>query len=79
MASRNSTTPMTQLSSRGLRNAPVKNTRSRWMAIAATKNRAAMWWIWRISSPPRTSKEMSSVDAMASLIFTPLSGAYEPS
>ena len=53
----------------------MKNTRSRWIAIAATKNRAAMWWIWRISSPPRTSKEMCSVEAIASLIFTPLSGA----
>jgi len=75
MASRNSTTPMTQLSSRGLRKAPVKNTLRRWIAIAATKNSAAMWWIWRISSPPRTSKEMSRVEAMASLIFTPFRGA----
>ena len=54
---------MSQLSSRGLRNAPVKKMRNRWTEIAATKSSAAQWWIWRISSPPRMSKEMSSVDA----------------
>ena len=70
---------MTQFISRGLRNAPVKKTRSRWTDTAATKNSAAQWWIWRMSRPPRTSKEMSSVEAYASDIFTPLSGTYEPS
>ena len=54
---------MIQLVSRGLRKAPVKKTRSRWTEIAATKNRAAQWWIWRMSRPPRTSKLMSSVEA----------------
>ena len=70
---------MIQLSSRGLRNAPVKNTRTGAPMIAATKISAAQWWIWRISRPPRTSKVMSSVEAYASDIWTPLSGTYEPS
>ena len=54
---------MIQLSSRGLRNAPVKNTRSMCTTIAATNSSAAQWWIWRMSRPPRTSKVMSSVEA----------------
>ncbi len=54
---------MTQFSSRGLRNAPVKNTRNMCTVIAATKISADQWWICRISRPPRTSKEMSSVDS----------------
>ena len=41
--------------------------------IAAMNRSAAQWWIWRISSPPRTSKLMFSVEAYASLIRTPLS------
>ncbi len=55
--------PITQLSSRGLRNAPVKKMRSRCTIIAAMNSTAAQWWICRISRPPRTSKEMFSVDA----------------
>ena len=43
--------------------------------IAAMNRRAAQWWICRISRPPRTSNEMCSVDANASDISTPLSGA----
>ena len=39
---------MTQLISRGLRNAPVKNTRNMWTIIAATKISAAQWWICRM-------------------------------
>ena len=54
---------MIQFSSRGLRNAPVKNTRNMWISIAATNISAAQWWIWRMIRPPRTSKVMSSVDA----------------
>ncbi len=54
---------MTQLSSRGLRNAPVKNTRIRCTTIEARNSSAAQWWIWRMSSPPRTSKEIFSVEA----------------
>ena len=57
--------PISQLSSRGLRNAPVKNTRNMWMSIAARNSSAAQWWICRMTSPPRTSKVMSSVDAYA--------------
>lgn len=79
MASTNSVVPISQLISRGLRNAPVKKMRSRCTQIAAMKMIAAQWWICRISSPPRTSNEMCSVDAYASLIVTPLSGVYEPS
>ena len=55
--------PISQLISRGLRNAPVKKTRSMWMDIAARNRFAAQWCICRISSPPRTSNEMSSVEA----------------
>ena len=66
--------PMTQLSSRGLRNAPVKKMRNMWTIIDARKNSAAQWWIWRISRPPRTSKLMSSVEAYASDIGMPTSG-----
>ena len=65
--------PITQLSSRGLRNAPVKKTRSRWTIIAAMKSIAAQWCICRISRPPRTSKEMFSVEAKASDIWMPRS------
>ena len=36
---------MTQLSSRGLRCAPVKYTRSRWIIIEAMKRLAAQWCI----------------------------------
>ncbi|MDH6610727.1 hypothetical protein M2164_006362 [Streptomyces sp. SAI-208] len=55
--------PNTQLSSRGLRKAPVKNTRIMCTSMPVTKTSAAQWWICRISSPPRTSKLMSSVDS----------------
>jgi hypothetical protein len=41
MARTNSTNPNTQLSSRGLRKAPVKNTRIMWESTAATKTSAA--------------------------------------
>jgi hypothetical protein len=34
-------TPMSQLTSRGLRKAPVKNTRIRWTTIATTNTSAA--------------------------------------
>ena len=54
---------MTQLSSRGLRKAPVKKTRSMCTIIEATNISAAQWCIWRMSRPPRTSKEMFSVEA----------------
>ncbi len=69
---------MTQLISRGLRNAPVKNTRNRWTVIAARNSSAAQWCTCRISRPPRMSNEMSSVDAYASVIRMPLSGTYDP-
>ncbi len=63
MPRKSSRKPKTQLISRGLRNAPVKKTRIMCTSIAATKTRAAQWWIWRISRPPRTSKLMSIVEA----------------
>jgi hypothetical protein len=54
--------PMIQLSSRGRRKAPVKNTRARCTEIDARNNSAAQWWICRITSPARTSKLSSSAD-----------------
>jgi len=65
--------PISQFTSRGLRYAPVKNTRSMWMVSAAMNRSAAQWWICRISSPARTSKLMFSVEAYASLIRRPSS------
>ena len=55
--------PMIQLVSRGLRKAPVKNTRHMCTIIDATKISAAQWWICRMIRPPRTSKEIFSVEA----------------
>ena len=43
--------PTSQLISRGLRKAPVKKTRIRWTAMAATKTSAAQWCTWRMTSP----------------------------
>ena len=54
---------MSQLNSRGLRNAPVKKTRNMCTAMAAMKISADQWCIWRRSSPPRMSNEMSRVEA----------------
>ena len=58
--SQNSDTPTIQLASRGLRNAPVKNTRNMCTMIAAMNSSAAQWCICRMTSPPRTSNEMFS-------------------
>ena len=54
---------MTQLSSRGLRNAPVKNTRNMCTTSATMNISAAQWWIWRMMRPPLMSKLMSRVEA----------------
>ena len=62
---------MTQLASRGLRNAPVKNVRNMCATIAATNSSAAQWWICRTNRPPRTSNEMCSALAYAVLISMP--------
>ncbi len=70
--------PISQLSSRGLRNAPVKNTRNMWISIAARNSSAAQWWIWRMTRPPRTSKVMFSVDSYALDIGMPCIGTYRP-
>ncbi len=59
----NSTMPISQLNSRGLRYAPVKKIRSMCAISAAMNRSAAQWWICRMSSPPRTSKLMFSVEA----------------
>lgn len=64
---------MTQLISRGLRNAPVKKIRNMWTMIETTKISAAQWWICRISRPPRTSKEMRMVESNASDTCCPAS------
>ena len=63
MARTSSVTPTIQLISRGRRKAPVKKTRTRCTTMAATNSSAAQWWIWRITSPARTSKLMSSADS----------------
>ena len=70
--------PISQLISRGLRYAPVKNTRSMCAVIAIMKRSAAQWWICLISRPPRMSKEIRSVDSYACDIVMPLSFVYEP-
>ena len=56
----------------------MKNTRSMWIVSAAMNRSAAQWWICRISSPPRTSKLMFSVDWYAWLTERPFSLVYEP-
>ena len=61
-ASNDSSVPMTQFSSRGLRKAPVKNTRHMCTRMEQMNSSAAQWWICLITRPPRMSKEMSTVD-----------------
>ena len=78
MASRASSAPITQLSSRGLRNAPVKNTRNMWTMIEATKISADQWWICRMSRPPRTSNDRRIVEANASETAWPLQRGVGP-
>ena len=56
-------TPTIQLNSRGLRKAPVKNTRAMWTAMEPRKMSAAQWWAWRISRPDRTSNDRPTVEA----------------
>ena len=68
-------TPISQLISRGLRNAPVKKIRRLWVSIAATKTAAAQWCICRSSRPPRMSNERPRVDAYASDIWIPRSSS----
>jgi hypothetical protein len=63
MASVSSVTPTIQLSSRGLRNAPVKNTRAMCTAIDPTNTSAAQWCIWRMSRPVRTFSDRFTDDA----------------
>jgi len=75
MARISSTEPIIQLASRGRRNAPVKKTRSMCTPMPATKTRAAQWWIWRTSRPPRRSNEMCSADSMAADIAMPRMGS----
>jgi hypothetical protein len=65
---------MTQFSSRGLRNAPVKNTRIMWTEMDMMNRSAAQWCVCRMSRPPRTSKEMRTVDRYASLTVSPSRG-----
>ncbi len=63
MARVSSVTPTIQLSSRGLRKAPVKKIRTMCTAIEPTKTSAAQWCIWRITSPLRTEKDRSTDEA----------------
>ncbi len=66
---------MIQLASRGLRKAPVKNTRNMCTTIAATNSSAAQWCIWRMIRPPRTSNDKCSDVAYAWVISMPRRGA----
>ena len=43
------------------------------------KSIADQWCIWRMSRPPRTSKDSFRLEAYASDISTPRNGSYEPS
>ena len=52
----------------------MKKTRHMCTVMATMNISAAQWWIWRISRPPRTSKEMPRVEEYASDIVTPWSG-----
>ena len=66
--------PMVQLSSRGLRKAPVKNTRAMCTTIEPTKMSHAQWCIWRISNPARTAKDRFTLDAYAWVTCWPSRG-----
>src|ERR1700753_3613094 len=76
--SRNSATPIAQFASRGLRNAPVKNTRAMCTTIDAMNSNAAQWCICRMNNPPRTSNDNRSVDSYADDIDTPSNAGYGP-
>ena len=54
---------MNQLSSRGLRKAPVKKIRAMWTAMDPTKTSAPQWCICRMTRPLRTAKERSRDEA----------------
>src|SRR6478736_900940 len=71
--------PTSQLISRGLRNAPVKNTRAMWVTIAAVNSSADQWCICRMSMPPGTWKLVTRVDSNALDITTPCLVAKSPS
>ncbi len=73
MTSRNIVKPMTQLSSRGLRNAPVKKMRPMCVTIAAAKTSAHQWCACRITSPACVSNDSFSTDAYAPVIVRPCS------
>ena len=70
-----SVTPMIQLSSRGLRKAPVKKIRHMCTAMEPTKTSAAQWCIWRMTRPLRTAKDRLTVDAKAADTLAPRSGS----
>ena len=78
MPSGSSATQISQSGSARPENRPRKNARSSRRIIAATNRSADQWCTCRISSPPRTSKLMSSMDWNALLIGTPSSLWYEP-
>src|SRR5581483_12433457 len=73
-----SVTATIQFNSRGLRNAPVKNTRHRWATMAARNTSAAQWSIWRMTSPARTSKLKWITDSYARDISMPRNCVYDP-
>lgn len=59
----NSSEPITQVISRGRRNAPVKNIRHICTIIDATNSNAVQWCTCRTNNPPRTSKLRFRVDS----------------
>ena len=65
---------MSQLTSRGRRNAPVKNTRQTWTTIEATNTSAAQWWTCRINRPARTSNDSRMTESKAADTSAPWSG-----
>ena len=52
----------------------MKKIRAMCTMMEPMKMSAAQWCIWRMSRPPRTEKEMSTVDEKAADIRWPRSG-----
>ena len=52
----------------------MKKIRQTWTTIAATNTTAVQWWIWRISSPARTSNDSRMTESKAAETSAPLSG-----
>ena len=73
-----SATQISQSGSARPENRPRKNTRSSRRHTAPANTSADQWCTCRISSPPRTSKLMASMDRYAWLMVAPSSHLPEP-